>query len=440
MLDRLRSHIAATMPELLGSRLGIAASGGLDSTLLIHLAHQLELDFTICHVNFKLRGDESDGDEQFLKKLASELKIHFHSKTLSANDYAQKNKVSTQVAARELRYCFFDELIQDGKVDFILTAHHLDDQLETFLINLGRGTGIHGLTGIPAINGNIRRPLLGFTRAEIENQAQSMKLDWREDSSNSTTKYQRNKLRHEVIPQLKNALPRLEITISDSLKHLTAAARVVDDEVLRFRESAIIKTQQGFIIHLDNLKASSNPAFLLHHLLKKYNFNPADYEQLLDSETGTQLESGDYRLLKNRDAIELYQLQKDQSDLKINGAGSYEMGDATFFVELLEVVDTSSTLSEHSSREVLLLDADQINFPLTLRRWKRGDRIEPFGMNGSKLVSDLLIDNKISRADKEKCLVLTVAHQILWVVGHRSSRHGLLNSETQRVIKIQVNR
>jgi tRNA(Ile)-lysidine synthase len=425
------------MPELLNSKIGIAASAGLDSTLLIYLCHEMDLDFSICHVNFQLRGGESEEDENFLQDLAYRMGADFYFKKTDTKTFAKSHGISIQMAARKLRYEFFKHLKEENKIDYVLTAHHLDDQIETFLINIGRGTGFRGLSGIPAQQEYLKRPFLNFAREEILIEAKKRDIKWREDSSNSESKYLRNKLRHDVIPQLKDALPDLQTSFIKTIGNLQSVQNYVDGEVLRFRESGITETQSGFIIELSELKKTSNPSFILYELVKDYQFNPADLENLLTAETGKALENGKHRLLKNRNQIICYELADLSDDLSITGEGEYKLDGKHFLIDSKPVHNLKSFIENFANRSTLLLDANKIKFPLILRTWQAGDRLRPFGMKGSKLVSDVLVDAKTSRVEKDRCLVLENEDTILWVVGYRHGSTAKIDAQTKTALVIR---
>jgi tRNA(Ile)-lysidine synthase len=229
MLTKFQHHIELNFPYLKEKKLLLAVSGGLDSMVLMHLFQELNYSIGIAHCNFQLRGKESDADENFVKLQAEKFQIPIFSTRFETEKFANTNKLSIQLAARKLRYDWFYQLLEEENYDYLLTAHHLDDQLETFLINLSRGTGIEGLTGIPATNDKIMRPLLPFSREEILAFAEENSLSWREDSSNASTKYLRNKIRHEVIPILKTLNPNFLPTFENTLEHLNQANALVND-------------------------------------------------------------------------------------------------------------------------------------------------------------------------------------------------------------------
>lgn len=439
MLAAFQEHITQVFPKLLGKRLLIAISGGLDSVVLTHLLHQSEYEIALAHCNFNLRAAESHGDEQFVKQVAKNLNIPIYVKSFETAEYAKQQGISIQMAARELRYAFFDELCISKSYDYVLTAHHLDDQLETFLINLNRGAGLNGLLGIPQENGRVLRPLLPFSREQIKEFATVNDLQWREDSSNNSNKYQRNILRNKVLPLLHEALPDLRSHFADSLNYLKGSQELVEDSVARFRESVITTTKTGLQIDIEQLLQTKNPQTYLYEVLKDFGFQQMEEIMgLLKAQTGKFLSSETHLLLKNREVL-LLELREDQDSifLKIdNNSSRLEFYNSAIQLEYLEVEEPLVFVKANAHRDILYLDAAKITFPLWLRNWKQGDRIQPLGMKGTKLVSDVLTDAKVSFIAKEKIVVLTQDEEILWIVGMRSSNLGKVTSSTKTLMKL----
>ncbi|MGJ8684754.1 MAG: tRNA lysidine(34) synthetase TilS [Nonlabens sp.] len=439
MLTAFQEHIATQFPDLKEKRILVAISGGLDSVVLSHLLHKLEYKIAFVHCNFKLRAAASDKDEQFVKNLAQSFDIQCFIEQFDTEQYALQKGISIQMAARELRYEFFDEICEKYSYNHVCTAHHLDDQLETFLINLNRGAGLNGLQGIPQDNGLIIRPLLVFTREQINSYALDNEVTWREDASNSSNKYQRNQLRNEILPLLHNALPQLRAHFAQSLDYLKGSQELVRDAVLRFRESGIKKTNSGIQINCAQLLQCGNPRAYLFEIIYEYGFqNMESAMDLLYGSTGKRIESENYIMLKNREWL-VIEKQFDTLPVNIeinNIPGIYKFNTSILQIEHLIVDDPLSFVKNNSHRNVHYLDAAQIRLPLTLRNWNHGDRINPLGMSGSKLVSDVLTDGKVSFIDKEKMVVLTLNEEILWIVGIRASNHCKVTSSTKTIIKI----
>ena len=434
MLEKLQNHIKSQFPFLEKSRLLIAISGGLDSVVLAHLCNKLNLNFALAHCNFNLRGDESDADEDFVVQFAEDLNVEVYIESFETETYAKENQFSTQMAARILRYKWFNELMEQLNFDYLLTAHHADDNLETFLINLSRGTGLEGLTGIPELNGNIVRPLLQFSRKDIENYAKGNKLKWREDSSNISTKYLRNKLRHDVIPALKETNPQLLQNFNKTLSFLKESNEIIEDRVAEIQKKVV--TVDGDLIKLDikKLLKLSNPKAYLYQLLKDFNFSEwDDVTNLLKAQSGKQVFSETHRLLKDRnnlilsekasnDSIQI-QVYEEENEIET------PLGKITFEA-IKHLIKTNQS--------TIFVDKEKLKYPLILRSWEEGDNFQPFGMQGKKKLSKFFKDEKLSLIEKEEMLVLCSGNNIVWIVGKRADERYKVTEKTSQILKIQL--
>lgn len=430
----MQNHIKSQFPFLEKSRLLIAISGGLDSVVLAHLCHKMKLNFSLAHCNFNLRGDESDADEDFVLQIAEDFNVEVFVESFETNTYAETHQLSTQMAARELRYAWFNELMEQLHFDYLLTAHHADDNLETFLINLTRGTGLEGLTGIPEINGNIIRPILPFSREEIESYAKSNKLNWREDSSNITTKYLRNKLRHDVIPALKETNPQLLQNFNKTLSFLKDSNEIVEDRIAELQKKIVTIDGDLILFNIKKLQKLSNPKAYLYQLLKDFNFTEwDDVTNLLSAQSGKQVFSKTHRLLKDRDVLILSKiLSKDKILINIS-ENDYEiqtpMGKLTFE----DVKRINSTIEAK-----IYVDKEKLQYPLMLREWEEGDYFQPFGMEGKKKLSKFFKDEKMSLIEKEQSLLLCSGKDIIWIVGKRADDRFKVTEKTSQILKIQL--
>ena len=438
MLNNFQNHINQNLSFLNKSRLLIAISGGLDSVVLTHLCHQLKLNLALAHCNFNLRGDESDGDEEFVLQLAEDLDLEVFIESFETEDYAKTYKLSTQMAARELRYNWFEELAEQLNFDFILTAHHADDNLETFLINLSRGTGLDGLMGIPEVNNKIVRPLLTFSREDIETYAKDNKLKWREDSSNASNKYLRNKLRHDVIPVLKEINPFLLQNFESTQNHLQDSKQIIEDTIVRIQKKAVYVDNDNVIkLSIKKLKKLSNPKAYLFELLKDFNFTEwDDVTNLLDAQSGKQVFSSTHRLLKDRDYLMLIENNSEETLESISISEDKKQLKTTFgtlfFDEADAIFDAQTNL--------IYVDKAKLKYPLILRKWEEGDFFYPSGMTGKKKLSKYFKDEKMSLIEKENTWLLCSEKDIVWVIGRRADNRFLATENTKQILKIELNK
>jgi tRNA(Ile)-lysidine synthase len=434
MIQKFTAHINTNVPFLKEKKLLIAISGGLDSVVLYHILTSLNFDISLAHCNFNLRGKESDLDEEFVKKLSQKTSNQIFTKLFDTEKYSKDNKLSTQIAARELRYTWFQELVEKHNFDYILTAHHADDNLETFLINLTRGTGLEGFTGIPKINGNIVRPLLPFSREEILKYAKENKIEWREDASNASTKYTRNKLRHQVIPVLKEINPSLLSSFEKTLENLQESQQILEDRIDEV-SSEIIETKEAITkINIDKIQQLSNPKAYLYQLLKNHSFTEwNDVYDLLSAQSGKQVFSKTHRLLKDRDFLMLTKKEvssfiKDSFEITENQSKITQPIQLTF-----EEIQENST----ENKQTIYVDKDLLKYPLLVRKWQNGEYLYPTKMQGKKKLSKFFKDDKFSLLEKENTWLLCNAdNEIIWVINHRQDRRFSTTSSTRKTLKI----
>lgn len=435
MLNEFQSHINLKFPFLKDSKLLIAISGGIDSVVLTRLLHQLNFDISLAHCNFQLRENESDLDEEFIKKLATNLNIHSHTISFDTNAISKEKKISTQMTARDLRYSWFDNLIDKNNYDYVLTAHQKNDVLETFLINFTRGTGLDGLTGIPEINNKIVRPLLPFTRNDIERFAKKNNVSWREDKSNASTKYLRNKIRHNVIPVLKEINPSLMDSFNNTLENLKESQIIIKDNIERVKKKATVLENNILKIEIEKIKSLSNPKAYLFELLKEYMYTEwNDVVALLDAQSGKQVFSKSHRLVKDRKHLLLAKIDdknSTQSYVINNFNADFTSNDFTLKFKL-----DGDFNQQSSNKNSVILDYDQLCFPLTVRKWQHGDYFYPDGMKGKKKLSDFFNDEKMSILEKEKTWILTTSkNEIIWVVGKRLDNRFKNNISTKKSVQ-----
>ncbi|WP_410005020.1 tRNA lysidine(34) synthetase TilS [Aequorivita nionensis] len=413
-----------------GKKLLIACSGGLDSVVLTHLMKNLNSEIALAHCNFSLRGKESDGDEMFVIGLAKNMQIPVFAETFDTKKYAKEHKISTQMAARDLRYAWFDEILKDFKFDYLLTAHHLDDTLETFFINLSRGTGLTGLAGIPKKNNKIIRPLLNFSREEILKYAEENNLKWREDSSNLKTDYLRNKLRLEVLPQFKETNETLLKNFQKTQRNIQASQNLIEDYTALVYNLVVSEAVDSYKINIPKIKELPHTDALLYELLNGFGFTEwEDVSNLLDAQTGKQLFSKTHRLIKNREELVLTEIDLE----KRNDEFLVSEEEITSPINLK--IEPSKYIGE-TEKNLIYVASEKLNFPLKLRKWKRGDSFQPFGMKGKKKLSKFFKDEKIPLNEKEKIWLLLSDEKIVWVIGHRMDDRFKVTENTKRILKI----
>jgi len=445
MLVSFKNHINTKFPFLKDTRLVIAISGGIDSVVLAHLCHKLNFNFALAHCNFNLRGNESDADEAFVLDLGEQLDVEVFVQNFDTEVYAEENKCSIQMAARELRYDWFSELARQLNFDYIITAHHADDNLETFLINFTRGTGLNGLTGIPELNGNIARPLLSFSRETIEAYAKSENIDWREDSSNSSRKYLRNKLRHDVIPILKEINPNVLHSLQNTLSNLKETEAIVNQSIKDFLSKAILKKEGNTITYaVSEFKKQNNSKAFLFEAFKDCGFTEwNDVEGLLDAETGKYIASGTHKLTKHREFLILTYCHSElvSESISLNQPikiSAVEVQKSQVKTPLGVLFFDEAEALRDNAKNTIYVDLEMLKYPLEFRLWQTGDVFHPIGMKGKKKVSKYLKDEKLTPREKDNTWVLTSEDKIVWVVGRRADDRFKVAGRTNQILKIEL--
>jgi tRNA(Ile)-lysidine synthase len=431
-------HIKSHFPFLFEQKILVAVSSGLDSMVLADLCLKSELNIALAHCNFKLREAESDKEEAFVSNYAKTHKLTFFTKHFNTTHFAETTKISIQMAARELRYNFFDELCDSQQFDTILTAHHADDNLETFFINLSRGSGVDGLTGIPKINDKIARPLLPFSRNQIYEYAKTHNIQWCEDSSNASLKYKRNALRHELIPVLKSIFPTILEALNTTQNNLTASQDLLKNHIEDI-ENRVIKFSSLDEIHytIEQLKLLNPLRSYIYPLFGKYGFTDLDeIYHLVDAQSGKQIHSNTHSILKDRNVMILTPKSALKSDFFLSITDlEKEIKLSEFGVHLN--FERESNLG-NSSKNTLFLDHDKLQFPLVLRSWAEGDFFYPSGMTGKKKLSKYFKDEKLSLLQKSKVLLLCSKEDVVWVVGMRPDARFIATSKTKHILNVNV--
>lgn len=416
-------------------RLLVATSGGVDSVALCKLCNLAGLDFGIAHCNFQLRGMDSDRDEAFVKEFAKQLNVPFYSIKFDTKKYAREKKLSTQVAARQLRYEWFEEVRASNHYDYILTAHHADDNIETVMMAFFRGTGINGLTGIRAKNEKLRRPLLFARRVELEDFLKEQQLPFVQDESNLQDDYTRNYFRNKILPMIADVYPEVNENILGNIERMKGAALLYNEAVALKRKKLVEKKGEEFYISVLLLQQQNAVQTLLYEIIKDFGFTPhqlSDIVQLLQSESGKYVVSPTHRILRNRKHLVIALLAEiTNTAIIINEPGIYNFANGVVTIKNAETTRFSMSTDDNKGH----IDAKNIEYPLLLRPWKIGDYFYPLGMQKKKKISRFLIDKKLSMIEKEKVWVLEMGKKIIWVVGHRiDDRFKITDNTTAAII------
>lgn len=414
----------------------LAVSGGKDSMAMLDLFINAKLNFFVSHCNFNLRGNDSDNDELFVKDYCKKNKIHFTSISFNTEEYAIENKLSTQMAARKLRYDWFEKIRVENNAKYIATAHHKNDVAETMLINLTKGSGISGLHGIKRKKNNIIRPILDFNRIQIEEYIFKNSIPYREDKSNLNNKYTRNLIRLDVIPLLEKINTQLIESLFDSAQYIQEAEDILDAKIKEEFDKCCCVEDDLIYIDIKSLKKLKPIKSYLFYFLKPYGYNESNVNDILNSlenQSGKQFFSTSHQLLKDRDKLILSNIQNhDNERIIINNID--ELNTIGFSSNITQLSDSFEI---NKSNLLANLDADKIKFPLVYRKWENGDEFHPLGMSGRKKVSDFLIDKKVDLFQKRNVKVLTQNDNIVWVVGYRISDDFKINKTTKRVLVIE---
>ena len=416
----------------------VALSGGADSVFLTHVLHRLGYAIDAAHCNFHLRGEESDRDEAFCKNLCERLGIALHIVHFDTKTYADLHKVSIEMAARDLRYNYFEQLRKDIGADGICVAHHMEDSVETILMNIIRGTGLNGLTGISPRNGYILRPMLNVTRKEIELYLDACGEEYVTDSTNLEAVALRNKIRLEVMPLLKIINPSVCEDIAKMSVRLTEASKVMDAAM----QNAANRVCNDNIIDTGKLLNEVSPEMVLFHILSPYGFQPAQIENISSSltclKTGSTWKSDSHELLFNRGSLIIEKINNPETrEYKIPETGTYNLGDGLRISVKMVDIDDGFVIPKTS--DTVAVDAEKVRFPLTIRHAANGDRFIPFGMKGSKLISDYLTDKKKTLFEKRQQRVITDAEgRVVWLIGERTDNRFRITGQSKKAVILSV--
>ncbi len=417
----------------------LAVSGGIDSMILCDLFLKSNFKFAIAHCNFHLRGEESNRDERFVREYAQKNNIKIHVKDFDTYSYMKEKGKSMQVSAREMRYSWFNELLKEEGYSYIATGHHIDDSIETFFMNILRGTGIAGLHGILQKVNLVIHPLLFTGRAEIVNYQKENKLEFVEDSSNATTKYTRNKIRHELIPLVKEIAPNFDKIISKEIERFRET-EVVFRSVINDAKTELLEIENQTIkISIEKLKSYVPQKIFMYEILSDFGFNEATINSIEDAlleTSGKQFYSETHRLVKDRD----YLLIVKNKPQNLNQYLIEESQTSVYSPIILhmEILKDLQYVKIPKNKEVAMLDYDKLSFPLILRKWKKGDSFFPYGLQGEKKISEFYKNLKYSILDKENQWLLCSENDIIWVVGQRIDDRYKITKSTKTIYKIEL--
>jgi tRNA(Ile)-lysidine synthase len=421
----------------------LAVSGGKDSVVLFDLFCEAKFNFTVVHCNFQLRGEDSDQDARFVEQLCTSRGISFRSTTFQTQTFAKTHKLSIEMAARQLRYEWFEQIRKELDFQYIATAHHLNDNIETILLNLSKGTGISGLRGMRTKKDYLIRPLLFASRAAIENYVAEKQLEWREDSSNASNDYQRNLLRNEVIPLLKKINPNLEQTFARNIERFQALDNDFQEHLRHFKRE-VIKEENGILLlKIDLIKHQQSVEYLLEETLKEFGFNyfqSKEIFQALNKSSGKTFYSSTHVLIKDREHLIITDKEEKNFEeiLLEKGTQEIEYHDLKLRLSNTTKDEWQSYPNTERKTNILWVDADKLNFPLSIRPWYEGDWFIPFGMKGKKKVSDFLVDTKVPLPHKKNTFLLCSGDDAVWIIGRRNDDRFKITDSTKQVLKVEL--
>ena len=435
MLEKTIDYIKCNSLLRETDKILLAVSGGIDSMVMLHLFRQLNYSISVAHCNFSLRGKESDNDQKFIEDYCSSNNIKLFVRTFNTMQYAEQNGLSVQMAARDLRYSWFEEVRSANKLDSILLGHNQDDIIETFFINLVRGTGLRGLTGIKPSNGNLTRPLLFASRKDIEKYASDNNITFREDSSNTETKYKRNSIRHKIIPLFKELNPSFSSSMELTIMRLEEVQKVIDKNTKIARDRIFVNNNSDISVKINDLLVLEPSDLYYYELFKDFGIGANgidELKKLIAAPPGKQISTKTHTILKDREELLISGISIHNQDIsetmvidKIQDIGRYK----------LKVVDAAD-LTISGDPNTAYLDYDKIKLPLNIRKWAEGDYFYPLGMKGKKKLSDFFVDLKIPLNKKNDINIFLSDEKIFWVAGYRIDNRFCITDLTSRVLVI----
>ncbi len=421
-----------------GTRLLCAVSGGIDSMVMLHLLNEMNYECVVAHCNFKLRGEESDGDEQFVRDACAKLYVPCHVNTFDTHKYADETGLSIQMAARKLRYDWFFELAEKENCQYVALAHNSDDQVETAILNIIRGTGIRGVSGMKPLAGKLFRPLIEVSRADISQISADDDIAFHNDSTNATTKYARNKVRHLVMPLLEEINVAAKDNILRSISYFADTEKIMNDYVRRAKEFAVTYDNAMMRIDVEKIKQTAAPATILFEILIGEGVHKplaGESISLLDSQTGRKCEMDGIVITRNREYIEVRKSLADDAEAEVSISAIGELKKYGFEISFAYCDDD---FVYDRNPHVAYIDVKKLKFPLTLRRWRFGDKFMPLGMKGMRKLSDFFKDEKLSQAEKNDVRIIESDGKIVWVVGMRIDERFKFDKDTKEVYVLKV--
>jgi len=438
MQNQLLQYIKSNNLCDLNGKIICAVSGGVDSMVMAYILHKLELNIIIATCNFNLRDKESDKDQQLVDQFCLKNNISFRTISFDTKKYAKEKKLSIQMAARELRYNWFLKLLKAEKADYIAIAHNLNDSIETFFINLSRGTGIKGLTGIKNKKGHIIRPLLFANRDDIYNFAQKENVPFREDATNAETKYYRNYIRHKIIPLFQELNNSSFKNFENTIANIQNVEEYYRTQITSTIDNLVIKTNSSEYIDIQTILSHNNNKLIIFEWLNPKGFNKEQINNIELSikkgDSGKIFYSDNYKLYRESDKLLLEPLKEDVNEnikIVIENINSKIQG------YNISIINIDKDFKISNDKNTAQLDFEKIIFPLTISEWKKGDKFQPLGMNNNKLVSDFITDLKIPSRNKHNILTLKSEEEILWIVGYRIDNRYRITENTKTILQIK---
>lgn len=438
MLTTFQHYIKANTLFEPTDKILLTVSGGKDSMAMLHLFIAANYNIGVAHCNFQLRGKEANDDALFVEQICEKHNIPFHLIKFETTAFAEKNKISIQMAARTLRYEWFNELKVKFYYNYIATAHHQNDVAETMLINLTKGTGLSGLHGIKNKKNGLIRPMLCFTSEAIQHYIQKNNISFREDKSNASTKYTRNKIRHQILPELAEINPIIIETLNQSALYFNAIEQILNQKIEEEKKQCFSFENELIKINIPYLKKLTPLPTYLYYFLLPYHFNFDDSQQIaasLNANSGKQFLSSSHLLIKDRNFLLLSPIQnKEDNRIKINTLSDFDKSPIPIKTSVLE----NKNVPFVNNKSLAYLAIDKLEFPLIFRKWKKGDVFSPFGLKGKKKISDFFIDEKLSIPQKKQCWLLTDKNdKIIWVVNYRIDNQFKITKNTKQILMLE---